>query len=204
MNACGIAEECGISTVFVPKMAAVFSAFGMGSCDIGQSYSTVLTGNRQQTLETAYAATMERGERDMFAEGYGKGEYEVEARLVAEKAGVESVHELGHTIAIPQDMAKADNVTLEVAVRKKLKTEDNKHAKVSKGAEAKSAKNRSLFAGSAGSNDVPVYEVNNMQPGAHGTGPAILEEEFFTCLVREGWEFVVTELGDIRLTKGDK
>jgi len=204
MNACGIAENCGISTVFVPKMAAVFSAFGIGSCDIGQNYSTVLTGSRQQALETAYAALMERGERDMFAEGYGKGEYEVVARLVAEKAGVESIHELGHTISVPQDMAKADDVTLEVAVRKKLKTEDNKHAEVSKAAQAKSAKNRSLFAGAAGWNDVPVYEVNNMQPGAHGTGPAILEEEFFTCLVREGWEFVVTELGDIRLTKGEK
>lgn len=204
MNACGIAENCGISTVFVPKMAAVFSAFGIGSCDIGQNYSTVLTGSRQQALETAYASLMERGERDMFAEGYGKGEYEVVARLVAEKAGVESIHELGHTITIPQDMAKADDVTLEIAVRKKLKTEDNKHAEVSKAAQAQSTKNRSLFSGAAGWNDVPVYEVNNMQPGAHGTGPAILEEEFFTCLVREGWEFVVTELGDICLTKGDK
>ena len=42
MSACGIADKAGIKTVFIPKTAAVFSAYGIGSCDIGQSYSVVL------------------------------------------------------------------------------------------------------------------------------------------------------------------
>ncbi|WP_461518023.1 hydantoinase/oxoprolinase family protein [Porticoccus sp.] len=204
MNACGAADKSGISTVYIPKMAAVFSAFGIGSCDIGQSYSVVLKGDRQASLEGAYVNLMERGERDMFAEGYSKGEYAFEARLIAEKDGVELSHKIDGAVAIPQEMAKADAITLEVSVRKNLKTESNTHAGVKKGNPAKATKNRSLFMGDAGWQDVPVYEVNFMEPGVYGAGPAVIEEEFFTCLVHEGWEFVVTELGDIRLTKGEK
>ena len=51
-------------------------------------------------------------------------------------------------------------------------------------------------------NDLPVYQVDKMKPGNHGAGPAVIEDEYFTCLVRQGWTFVVTELGDICLTKG--
>ena len=46
--------------------------------------------------------------------------------------------------------------------------------------------------------------MSSMKPGDHGAGPAVIEEEYFTCLVRQGWSFVVTELGDICLTKGAK
>jgi len=46
--------------------------------------------------------------------------------------------------------------------------------------------------------------VNDMKPGAYAAGPAVIEEDYFTCLVREGWDFVVTEAGDICLTKGAK
>jgi len=204
MNSCGIAEKCGISEVYIPKTAAVFSAFGIGSCDIGQNYAEVLMGDRQKALENAYVSLLERGERDMFAEGYSKDDYTVTARLVAEKDGVDSVHNIDGTIVVPADMLKADSVTLEVAVRKPLKHESDTHAGVSKGNAAKAGKTRSILVGDAGSIDIPVYEVNAMEPGAHGAGPAVIEEEFFTCLVREGWEFVVTELGDIRLTKGEK
>ena len=75
MNACGIAELAGINTVYVPKTAAVFSAFGIGSCDIGQSYAVVLSTNNQASLKSSYADLMDRAERDMFAEGYAKGEF---------------------------------------------------------------------------------------------------------------------------------
>lgn len=204
MNSCGIAEKAGINTVFVPKMAAVFSAFGIGSCDIGQSYSMVLKGDKQQALESSYAAMVQRGERDMFAEGYDKGDFEMEARLVAEKADNETVYPLsGDALAIPAELADAD-VTLEFSVRKKLREGTAKQVSVNQDSTAESSKTRSIYIIDQGWKDVPVYDVNSMPTGAFAEGPAVLEEEFFTCLVREGWHFVVTEQGDIRLTKGGK
>ena len=51
MSACGIADKSGIRTVFIPKTAAVFSAYGIGSCDIGQSYAVVLADYKNETLK---------------------------------------------------------------------------------------------------------------------------------------------------------
>jgi N-methylhydantoinase A/oxoprolinase/acetone carboxylase beta subunit len=202
MNACGAANKCGIKTVYVPKTAAVFSAYGIGSCDIGQSYQVVLSDQKQETLSKAYEGLLERAERDMFAEGYAKGEYEITAQLVGEKDGSETVHVLNGNVAVPQGLAKADAVTLEVSARKTLRVERDSHAEVKKANAAKSSKTRSIFGDNKEWSDIPVYDVNVMEPGDFGVGPAVIEEEYFTCLVRDDWEFVVTELGDICLTKG--
>jgi len=204
MNACGVAEIAGIDTVYVPKTAAVFSAFGIGSCDIGQSYAMVLTDSKQPTLAQAYEELLERAERDMFAEGFSPEDYETAAQLVGEKNSEELVHQLGTSIAIPQELTNADAITLEVSARKRLKTEDDKHADVEKVSAARSSKQRSILGKNQGWQDVPVYEINYMNPGDYGVGPAVIEEEYFTCLVEDGWEFIVTELGDICLSKGAK
>jgi len=204
MNACGCAEKAGINTVFVPKMASIFSAFGMGSCDIGQNYSVVLPDHDQAALKDAYEDLLLRAERDMFAEGFTTGDYEITAQLVGEKDSKDSIHQLDGKIALPKELDNADTITLEVSARKRLQSEDDKQAKVSKTSPASASKTRSIFAENQEWQEVPVYEVSSMETGAHAVGPAIIEEEYFTCLVREDWEFVVTEVGDICLTKGAK
>ncbi len=204
MNACGVAERAGINTVYVPKPAAVFSAFGIGSCDIGQSYSTVLSDHKLSGLTLAYETLLERAERDMFAEGFTRDDYEISAQLVGEKNSEESVHQLNGSVVIPQELASADVITLEVSARKRLRVEDDKHASIEKISPAHSSKTRSVFMKNQEYRDVPVYEVSYMKPGDYGAGPAIIEEEYFTCQVLDCWEFVVTEFGDIRLTRGNK
>ncbi len=204
MNACGIAELAGINTVYVPKTAAVFSAFGIGSCDIGQSYAVVLSANKQELLLEAYAGLIERAERDMFAEGYAKGDFDISAQLVSESGSKESTHQLNGKISLPKELEKADSVTLEVIASKRLKTEDDKKVKTKKGKMATSSGDRTIVGNDLKSQDVPVYNINDMVSGEHASGPAVIEEDYFTCLVREGWEFVVTEAGDICLTKGAK
>ncbi len=41
-------------------------------------------------------------------------------------------------------------------------------------------------------------------PSDYGLGPAVIEEEFFTCQLRKGRSFIVTDLGDVRLAKENK
>ncbi len=204
MNACGVAELAGINTVYVPKTAAVFSAFGIGSCDIGQSYAVVLSTNNQDSLKAAYDALIERAERDMFAEGYAKGDFEISAQLVSESDSKEATHQLNGKVVLPKALEKVDSVTLEVIATKRLKTENDKQVKIKKGKAASASGTRKIVGSDLKSQDVSVFSVNDMKPGAHAAGPAVIEEDYFTCLVREGWEFVVTEAGDICLTKGAK
>ncbi len=202
MSACGIADKAGIKTVFIPKTAAVFSAFGIGSCDIGQSYSVVLSDFTSKTLEAAYANLAEKAQRDMFAEGYSNGDYEVSSQIVSIKNNVETSHKLTSKPSFPQALSGSDSAILEFSARKKLKVESNQQAGIPKGSIATKTSVRSIFGDNQEWNDLSVYQVDKMKPGNHGAGPAVIEDEYFTCLVRQGWAFVVTELGDICLTKG--
>ena len=204
MSACGIADKSGINTVFIPKTAAVFSAYGIGSCDIGQSYATVLTDHSNETLKLAYAGLAEKAGRDMFAEGYAEGDHQITAQLVGSSESGEVIHALTNEIVFPKSLSGSDSVTLDFSARKILRVESAVQAKVVKGVEAKQDSVRSIFGDNGKWSDLPVYGVSNMLPGNHGAGPAVIEEEYFTCLVRQGWNFVVTELGDICLTKGAK
>jgi len=204
MSACGVAERAGINTVFIPKMAAVFSACGIGSCDIGQSYSMVLPDSKSDTLAKVYEDLLDRADRDMFAEGFAKGEYETNACLVGIKDSRESAHQLGGKISMPHELADADTIILEMSARKVFATRDVGHATIEKTSPATSSETRSILGENRQWQDVSVYELNYLSPGTYGTGPAIIEEEYFTCLVREGWGFVISESGDIRLTKGEK
>ena len=204
MSACGIADKSSIKTVFIPKTAAVFSAYGIGSCDIGQSYAVVLADYKNETLKLAYAGLAEKAGRDMFAEGYAEGDYQITAQLVGASKDREVTHVLANEIAFPKSLSGSDSVTLELSARKMLRVESELQAKVSKGTAAKQDNVRSIFGDNGEWSDLPVYGVISMKPGDHGAGPAVIEEEYFTCLVRQGWSFVVTELGDICLTKGAK
>ena len=140
----------------------------------------------------------------MFAEGYAKGDFDINALMVSESGSKESTHQLNGKVALPKALEKADSVTLELIATKRLKTEDDKQVKIKKGKAAAASGSRTIVGSDLKSQDVSVYSVNDMKPGDHAAGPAVIEEDYFTCLVREGWEFVVTEAGDICLTKGAK
>ena len=65
----------GIDRVAVPKLAAVFSAFGIGACDISQRYALVLEERSDAALAAALESLKLKASRDMFAEGFGPGQY---------------------------------------------------------------------------------------------------------------------------------
>ena len=51
---------------------------------------------------------------------------------------------------------------------------------------------------------LPLYRIDGQAreaPGARGEGPAILEEEFYSCRIASGWRFERDESGDILLRR---
>ncbi len=202
LNACGVAEVAGITQVAVPQMAAVFSAYGIGSCDISQRYTESLTRNDQSGLDAALAALQAKAGRDMYAEGFDKGQYEIESRLVATDAkGTETSHPLNGTPTFPAGMAGAVTVELELAAIKRLRADTGATARVNVGAAATAVGVRNVLARGRGRIDVPVYRLAALKPGDHAVGPAIVEEDYFTCRVLEGWTFVISDAGDILLNR---
>ncbi|WP_067732627.1 hydantoinase/oxoprolinase family protein [Novosphingobium naphthalenivorans] len=203
LSACGIAEKAGIGRVAIPAMAAVFSAYGIGSCDISQRYVVELDEHDTDAMQAVLAALKQKAARDMFAEGFGEGSYAVSARLVAETPTGEMVEPIGDMAEFPASLASATTVELELIAVKSLRQGDARHVAFTRKTEAKPAATRNVLVPGKGRIDLPVYHLAAMAPGDWATGPAILEEDYFTSRVPAGWTFVVSDAGDIILDQGE-
>lgn len=196
MNVLSCAEAAGIDTVLVPRLAAVYSAFGIGFSDISHSYQQVLGANDQAGLEAVLAELNTRAERDMFSEGFELADCHFELSL---KQGDE-VYPLDATNPqLPADLS-AEPAGLAMKA-----TAVVNHAQIAGDANhtTKDAKVNAtrLLKLPEGENEVPVYKVEEQVAGAAGTGPCVIEEAFFTCRVLEGWSFEFTDNRDILLKK---
>jgi len=201
LNACGIADKAGIGTVAIPLMAAVFSAYGIGSCDISQCYSATLNDATDAGLQLALAGLKTKAARDMYAEGFAEGSYALHTRLVATAKGKETVHELAAGEGLPAAFKGLDGVELELNAVKQLRGDNARQASFARAAEAVPDGTRTLLSKDQTRSEVPVYKLNQMRTGDYGTGPAIIEEDFFTCRVLDGWSFVISDAGDILLNR---
>lgn len=203
LNACGVADKAGLSRVAVPAMAAVFSAYGIGSCDVSQRYAVTLAQRDSGAMNAALAALRQKAARDMFAEGFEEGSYAESARLVATTGAGEISRPVADGDTFPADMADADTVELELDAVKSLRTGEARTAAFPRKAAALAVGERRVLVPGAGRVELPVYRLAAMAPGDWAAGPAILEEDYFTCRVPAGWSFVVSEAGDVILDKAE-
>lgn len=202
LNACGVAEKAGIDRVAVPKLAAVFSAFGIGSCDISQRYAVALDERSDEGLAAALAGLELKAGRDMFAEGFAAGQYETEAWLAGEmEDGGEVRLPLADGAGFPPELASARAVELGLRAVKPLRTDAGRTATFTPARAARAAGKREVLTRGKGRIDIPVYRLADLVAGDHASGPAIVEEDFFTCHVLDGWNFVISDAGDIMLNR---
>ncbi len=202
LNACGVADKAGIRRVAIPQMAAVFSAYGIGSCDISQRYAVTLPS--PSALEETLATLKVKAARDMFAEGCAAGSYDIEARLVADFGdGRIETFALGDEPVVPAAFASAQSLELELKAVRGLRSATEKAASFAPKAPAPSHGKRNVLVRERGRIDVPVYRLADLAAGDFAAGPAILEEDYFTCRVPEGWQFVISDAGDILLSRED-
>lgn len=203
LNACGVAEKAGIKTVIIPKLAAVFSAYGIGTCDIAQSYQVTVNDLSQAALKAVIAKMRVKAERDMFSEGVAAGDYQETIALVAWFGTEKKAVSILSTIDIPADFKTADSVEVELIATKVLKTDHREKIEIKKSTQATASGRRSLLQeGMTEATVVPIYRLADMGVGYWGAGPAIIEEDYFTSVIRQGWNFVVSDAGDVVLTKG--
>jgi N-methylhydantoinase A/oxoprolinase/acetone carboxylase beta subunit len=205
LDACSVAEKAGITRVSIPKMAAVFSAWGIGSCDISQRYDVTLTDLSTDGVRTALDGLRKKAARDMFAEGVAEGDYSIAARLVADfGGGHEHTHVIEDDVSYPEVFAKALAVDLELEAVKHLRGRDAGSAVFEAKTPARAAGVRHPLRADKLRAEVPVYRLADLKGGDWASGPAVLEEDYFTCRILEGWRLVVSNLGDVLLTREGK
>ncbi|MCB1886974.1 MAG: hydantoinase/oxoprolinase family protein [Rhodocyclaceae bacterium] len=197
---CTVAEALGVGRVLVPRLAAVFSAYGLSFSDIAHHYEVALPEASQAAYDAAIAGLTEQARRDMFAEGFSLDDCQLAPGLVRQADGQE------HETALPDGRLPAGldpdarcSATLSA-------TRPIRHARFgSTGTPAEvspiTAGERMLRDAVGEARPVPLVRLADNPPGATGTGPAVLEEDFFTCRVPAGWRYRFTAGGDIELVR---
>ncbi|MFC5430891.1 hydantoinase/oxoprolinase family protein [Paraburkholderia denitrificans] len=193
MAALATAQALGLSTVLVPRLAAVFSASGIGFSDIAHTADARLPGADPQACQGVLDALREKVLRDMFSEGCEADEcvLEVWTEQGEVRAALNPVR--------PEWPSNVDgDVMLVVRARKSL---PHMHLPAVVDLSSIHPKEvgvrRLLDKRSRTHESLPLVRVEDQQPGTRGVGPAVMEEAFWTCPVLPGWRYEFTANGDI-------
>jgi N-methylhydantoinase A/oxoprolinase/acetone carboxylase beta subunit len=206
MSACRVAEGMGIKEIIIPRMAAVFSAFGIGFSDIAHSYNGALHDHHDASFKKLLHRFEQSATRDMYAEGFSLSECRLEKSVSFVQNGEEATRQLNGESKLPDGLQKASDVRLQYRATKEIPHFVLKAVDTAKGNGAKSKKTRTLQLAEAGSaklkaTELPLYKLAELAPGDWAQGPAIVEEEYFTCFVAQGWNFLINENHDIVMNK---
>jgi N-methylhydantoinase A len=178
MNACSAARIADVRHVLVPRLAAVFSAYGISFSDIAQSYETDVTGFTPEAVEAAKRAMESDASRDMFQEGHELSECELEWATILEDESeilsLKAIFRLPHP-TIEGGLPAEESAALPSGTRR-------------------------VRSSASQVDTVSVYQLDDQKPGAAASGPAIVEGPFFTARVPAGWSLNISSAGDLLLT----
>lgn len=203
ITACGVAEQLGMTEVIVPRLAAVFSAFGIGFSDIAHSYDAALSDVTEAGVSKTLLGLLAKAERDMFAEGFDLSECTIDREVHCSLNGKDVRVPLDGEGMLPDEVTPRSNPRVQVRVTKPIPHFSLNPVDTGATTPVTSGHTRHILAASPSHDgawsDVPLYRLEEMNPGMYADGPAIVEEEYFTCRVPEGWRFTINDNLDIVL-----
>ncbi|MCB1954398.1 MAG: hydantoinase/oxoprolinase family protein [Rhodocyclaceae bacterium] len=200
LDICVVAEALGVGRVLVPRLAAVFSAYGLSFSDIAHHYESPLPEANQAALEAAVAGLTEQARRDMFAEGFALEDCTLQVGLVLSREGRETETPLPEG-RLPEPLQGAAGCSVTLSATRPIRHARFGVARTVTTSAPITAGTRMLRDAAGESLPVPLVRLADNPPGATGLGPVVLEEDFFTCRVPAGWRFAFTAGGDIELTR---
>jgi N-methylhydantoinase A len=200
MSACGAARLTGVRSVLVPKLAAVFSAFGIGFSDIGQSYELGLADPSPDRIKALHDTMLERAGRDMFQEGHELAGCALVWTLLIEDTAGDLVCETPYVYGDAAVVTTGQHARLKLTVTAALPHAHLAGDETLEPRCAVASGTRRVRSSTTDVDDVAVYSLLSQEPGATAVGPAIVEGPFFTARVLTGWRLQVTTGGDLLLT----
>jgi N-methylhydantoinase A/oxoprolinase/acetone carboxylase beta subunit len=192
-----VAAALGIKQAIIPGMAPVFSAYGIGFSDLSQHYQVHVDNADPDALMDARATLLERARRDMFAEATTIEDCRLDWSVVSlgEKGGVQ----IWANDAPPPGLEERALLRLESSKPiERLSLEPN--ADLSASEAPNTATRRIQIHGD--SIDVPLYRFPELEVGATGVGPCIVEDDFFTARIDVSWRFALSNNRDLLLERG--
>lgn len=200
MSACLAARIAGVRHVLIPRLAAVFSAFGISFSDISQTYEIDITGASAAQIDEARLEMEGRAARDMFQEGHTINECDLDWTLVIENAdgslARETLFDETTTPQITDGQLALLSLKCTYALPHPTLPGNHEQSK----SKAVAAGTRSVRSSADLVDQIPVYQLEEQAPGATAAGPAIVEGPFFTTRVPAGWVLDISAAGDLLLS----
>lgn len=196
-----VADTSGCRRIIIPGMGAVFSAYGIGFSPLSQEYRLTLPAHDGAALGAAMSEARQRATRDLFAEGIDIHECAIEASLLRIRNGEEASFDINEPTNLPCDLQDGDIALLLFKASKAIQGLAFEPVGDEKPSPAISHTTRQVITGDGICRELPVYRIDNQQIGACADGPAILEDDFFTGLIDEGWHLSMSGNRDLILEK---
>ncbi len=196
MIAAAIADAAGFKQVLVPRLASVFSAFGIGFSHLAHEYQVPIAGE-DADIKALKQDLQARAERDMYGEGVdpsacrydlsvwaANGENAIERPLKGKKVKLRT----GETD--PRLMLRA---VFELPALR-LKDDD-----VKKYSTVRGAGEVSINLDGRGARSLALIDDTILKPGDSVDGPALIRGSYLTCLFAANWRLRVVSNGDLFL-----
>jgi N-methylhydantoinase A len=211
LHACALAEELGMRTVLVPRAGGVLSALGLAISDVRRDYSRTLLGGLDEldrdAVESGFAALEYAARVDLDGPALRRRadlRYRRQAfELTVEADDLDALAERFHSAHEQRYGYRMDDEPVELVNLRLVATVDVE--KPSPGEEPE--------AGSGGSGSTRDTHIDgewhgttvlrraDLGRGSRVDGPAVVEFDEATCLVRPGWTGEVDAVGTLVLER---
>lgn len=201
MSACLAARKASIKRVIIPKLAAVFSAYGLSFSNVSQAFESNITDLEISQIEDIKGSLLKQAERHMYQEGYSlEDDCQIAWHIIIENADGSEHERLTLADAVDHTDTQRRILVLEASYELQHPTLKAMLPDSSSYVSAKSSGSRKVLIENLSEQEIPVYVLEEQSAGASAQGPAIVEGPFFTANVTDGWSFVVTDAGDLILS----
>jgi 5-oxoprolinase (ATP-hydrolysing) len=219
-HACAVADALGITTVVVPPLAGVLSAYGIGVADATamreQSVETELTERSLPRVREVCARLADLTRDELRAEAVRTSAITTTARVHLRYAGTDAAIAvpLDSVAAMAAEFTRIHRARYAFTMDKPLVAEAvSVEAVGTAGAPDRSVAEVPPRAGELTPvstvrmfthgrwRDTGLHERASLRPGETVTGPAIIAEEDATTVVDPGWQAVAHDTGHLLLTR---
>ena len=227
-HACAVADALGITKVLIHPLAGVLSAYGIGLADIiamrEQAVEAPLTTESLRTCPAILGPLEQDARAEVAAEGVPPDRITAAHRahlryqgtdtavivpvgpLAEMTAAFEAEYARRFSFLMPDKPVLVEAVSVEVTGAQQARGRGTRPVRQKTGRRRARGQPRPgpprvrMFTGGAWT-EVDLSERAGLSPGHAVNGPAIITEELATTVVEPGWRAVVTERGDLLLTR---
>jgi 5-oxoprolinase (ATP-hydrolysing) len=219
-HACLVADELGMTTVFIHPFAGVLSAYGMGLADQSvlreQAVERAFAPDAMAALEALAARLGEEAREALARQGASGADVQVNKRLHVRYAGTEAAltvdladfaavvasftaaHRARFGFATPDRPLVVEAVAVEAVAAGEAVVE----AEIAARGDGAPAPVDSVAMYSGGvAHATPVFERTSLLAGDRIAGPALIREANATTVVEPGWQAEVTKLDHMLLRR---